>query len=556
MQPFDDRLPAESDPQNEEILAFLRQSYGISSVIAAGPEPQQKAQALDVVRQRLLKAQQAYRAEESEQRLAFHLLPSSEQIPETTPINRPGAKPARRRWGRGMALLAAALCVALLVGSLLTVFGLIKRGTQPGTVPGTQALYIVTRGWLQKVDARTGVPIWQAQIPYEKSNVRPPINFPLVGNGSVYITSNNSLLAFNEKTGVQLWSVQLTGGSAEEGGQFVQPVFADGRLYYTLQQYASNSNQVSFHIDAFDASSGRVLWHYQPAGSIDGIAVSNNTVYVTFEKWSVHNSHNISAENDLTALNAADGSQKWSAKTGASPVRALRILNGDSEMVVENGIVYQLLSSAACGGKNGSCLFAWRADTGASLWHSQNLVPAAFTQDMSLFQFTGGLIAAGNALYIDSIDGLFALDASNGRVLWQQSEGSLLPGEPTKHELSQPLAGKGNPGNAFVVVGNTIFRMEMTRQGDYLTRLNTSNGAVLSRQRVEDFYSAWAGEAAGYPANQAQSFVFRLLEGLMTGSTSYVFPFVGHLDALDNQTGKRLWSLKLLERGPAVLTAL
>jgi outer membrane protein assembly factor BamB len=224
-------------------------------------------------------------------------------------------------------------------------------------------------------------------------------------------------------------------------------------------------------------------------------------------------------------------------------------------MVVENGIVYQLLSSAACGGKSGSCLFARRADTGALLWHSQNFLSAVSTQNThDLFQFTSSLITTGDALYIDSTDGLFALNANNGRLLWQQSENSSFPGEPTNYELSQPFAGKGDPGSSFVIVGDTIFRMEMTRRGNYITRLNTSTGAVLSRQRVENFYSLPGGASAGYSANPTQSFEFRRLEGLMKDTTSYVFPSVGYLDALDNQTGARLWSLKLAGAGPAVLT--
>ncbi|HEY0756014.1 MAG TPA: PQQ-binding-like beta-propeller repeat protein [Ktedonobacteraceae bacterium] len=165
--------------------------------------------------------------------------------------------------------------------------------------------------------------------------------------------------------------------------------------------------------------------------------------------------------------------------------------------MVANGIIYSLLSSPACGGKNSSCLFAWRADTGTLLWHSQNLLPASFAQDplrMPLFSFTGKLIANGKALYIDSSAGLLALDAGNGHVLWQH---------------------------------------------------------------VEDFYVSWSGtELKTVAASVPRLVGFGQLEGLMTGTTSYVFPSVGELDALDNQTGKHLWSLKLLEKAPALLTIL
>jgi outer membrane protein assembly factor BamB len=350
--------------------------------------------------------------------------------------------------------------------------------------------------------------------------------------------------------------MKLTDGSVEEGVIFNQPVLADGRLYYyMLQRDAGNSNHMSFHLDVFDASSGRMLWRYQPASSINDMLVSNNTVYLSSEKFDANNPKYPPAENDLIALNSADGSQKWSEKTSAGLVPSAGSLNKDNEMVIENGIIYQLLYSAACGDKGGSCLFAYRADTGVLLWHSQNLVPAASAQSAEML-FTGSLIAAGNALYINSIDGLLALDAGNGRLLWQQSEGSLLSSKPPNNRLlSLPFAGKGN--NPFVVVGDMIFRMEITAQGNYITRLNARNGNVIARQHVENFFiflfSETVSDTKQYTSTEPYYTGFFMLEGLMSDTTTYVFPSVGHLDALDNRTGKRLWSLHLMGGGAAVL---
>ncbi len=173
--------------------------------------------------------------------------------------------------------------------------------------------------------------------------------------------------------------------------------------------------------------------------------------------------------------------------------------------------------------------------------------------------FTSSLVAAGNALYINSIYGLLALDAGNGRVLWQQlDEDSLLfPSKPpTNRLLSLPFAGKGN--NPFVVVGDMIFLMDMTAQGNYITRLNARNGGVIAaRQHVENFSSSLLSvtilDTKQYGGTK-QYIEFFMLEGLMSDTTSYVFPSVDHLDALDNQTGKRLWSLHLMGGGAAVLT--
>ncbi|HEY3992719.1 MAG TPA: PQQ-binding-like beta-propeller repeat protein, partial [Ktedonobacteraceae bacterium] len=163
----------------------------------------------------------------------------------------------------------------------------------------------------------------------------------------------------------------------------------------------------------------------------------------------------------------------------------------------------------------------------------------------------GSLIIAGSILYVDSSSGLYALGAHNGRLLWNQPEGSLLTSKPANYALSQPFAGKGNPGNAFAVVGDTIYRMEMTDQGNYLATLNANNGKIVARQRVESFYGSLTAQEAQGTKQYIGSLIF---EGLMTTTTSYVFPSVGRLDALDNQTGARLWSIQLAGGGSAVLT--
>ena len=544
MQPFDDFLPDEVDPQNEEIVTFLRGAYGISGQHAAEPEPQQKALALASVRQRLLETRQAQLIEEP---VPIPIDVSRKPISHA----RSQARRVRRQWERRLALLVATLCALLLVGSLVTVFGLLKpRAQDQGANSRVSAqaasrwLYVLTSGWLQKIDAASGVLDWQAQLPHQQQSDIPPMNFPLVGNGAVYVTVDNTLLAFNAAHGEQLWSVKLQDGSADEGAMDAQPVLANGRLYLALTVVNTDgtfSNEVI--LDVLDAASGRVLWHYHPSGVIQGVVVDNATVYVSIDTYDTNFHHT------LVALSTTDGSQKWIVKPDAAHVVSLGLLNADDHMVVKNGIVYELLSSPACGAIDGSCIFASRADNGEQLWHSPNLVPASFMkQNEFAFWFQGSLIAAGNALYIDSSAGLDAVDATDGRLLWRQSEGSLLTSKPAHHPLDEPFAGKGNPGTSFVVDGSTIFRIEMTGQGNYMTTLQASNGKVIARKRIEGF--AMSGTARIKAQQYAGSL---LLEGLMAPTMSYVFPSVGHLDALDNRTGARLWSIELMGGGPAVL---
>lgn len=92
-----------------------------------------------------------------------------------------------------------------------------------------------------------------------------------------------------------------------------------------------------------------------------------------------------------------------------------------------------------------------------------------------------------------------------------------------------------------MVVGNLVYHIEMTTKGNYLARLDASNGHVVSRIPVENFYASGSGTGpVGGPMVWSA-----LFEGLMSEKISYVFPSVGHLDALSNQTGALLWSIKL-----------
>nr|MDQ2714389.1 PQQ-like beta-propeller repeat protein [Chloroflexota bacterium] len=362
----------------------------------------------------------------------------------------------------------------------------------------------------------------------------------------VYVTVDNMLLAFNTTHGEPLWSVKIHDGFADTGGELAHPVLANGRLYFVLQNYASNSNLVWMTLEAFDASSGHVLWHYRSSGLIEELAVDNDTIYISVPDFSKTNTRNV-----LLALNATDGSQRWSTMTNASHVTSEAILNADSHMVVKNGVIYQLLSSPVCGEKNGACLFAYRAENGALLWHSPNLLPAFAQKNDFAFRFEGSLIAAGNALYIESRVGLCAIDASTGQLLWRQSEGSTVSLTPANQALNGPFAGKGNPGTSFVVAGSTIFHIEMTEQGNYLTTLHTSDGRVIVRKHIENFSGSLSAQESSSPKRYVGSL---LLEGLLTPPMSYVFPSLGHLDALDNRSGARLWSIRLAGGGWAVFT--
>jgi len=120
MQPFEDLSSAEMDPQNEDLLVFLHQVYDIP--VGADPEPAQRELALAKVRQRLLESRR-----EPAKQPVLRLLDGAETLDSQALFLQQRTNVTRKSgWKRSFALLAAALLVALIVGSLLTVFNLTK----------------------------------------------------------------------------------------------------------------------------------------------------------------------------------------------------------------------------------------------------------------------------------------------------------------------------------------------------------------------------------------------------------------------------------------------
>src|SRR5260221_6334420 len=281
MQSFDDRLPAEMDPQNEELIDLLRQVHGVPA--GAEPEPEQQALALASVRQRLLA-----RLAASSPNSALRLVEINEAPEAPSLLAQKSAVPVGRHgWPRRFALIAASLVVALLVGSMLAIFRLAKPGPSAAT-RGPAAIYVVSGGWLQKFNAQDGALLWKDQV---AGNDKP------AGNGIVYVAVQQKLLALKASDGRLLWSEDIDGVTG------AKPVVENSTLYLLLWKDGTKYDNHG-SLEAFDALSGRRLWHY------DGPLLSRFAVVNQVGYGGLSLSDN-RANFDLFALDAANGSQQW-----------------------------------------------------------------------------------------------------------------------------------------------------------------------------------------------------------------------------------------------------
>ena len=139
----------------------------------------------------------------------------------------------------------------------------------------------------------------------------------------------------------------------------------------------------STSITALNASSGALLWKFQPGGYIDPPTVVNNILYTL-----------VLSQGSLYALNEITGATLWTFHP-----------SGFINTPVINGAVYITVDSST---SNSTTLYALNLKTGATLW--------SFQPGINL----GYPVIPQNIVYIGTLynTSIYALTASNGKLLW------------------------------------------------------------------------------------------------------------------------------------------
>jgi outer membrane protein assembly factor BamB len=253
---------------------------------------------------------------------------------------------------------------------------------------------------------------------------------PAVAGGRIIVASDAGGVAAVNTAGTKLWSALTTTDFS-----YASPVVVDGVVYV---------GDINGNIYALNAANGAKIWTYASAGEAiySGAAVVNGIVYVGSYSGTVY------------ALNAATGAVVWSYTTGGQIRGTPAVVNGVVYIGSFDGYVYGL---AAAGSRGGSLL--WKAQTDYNVWSSPAVADGAVfvaaggvggTTNGTVYAYnprTGALkwsFAAGSGtffytdvsvangvLYASSNDGtLYALDDSNGNLLWTGELGDAPWGRP------------------------------------------------------------------------------------------------------------------------------
>jgi len=255
---------------------------------------------------------------------------------------------------------------------------------------------------------------------------------PVINNNTVYVAANgDGLYALYANNGSQIWKSGSPGSTS-----ILAPAIDDGLVYESWYSHPRFTPAVC-GLTAYYINNGSKKWQYEtPTSTVSAPTVFGGIVY-------------IGIYHDLKALNATDGTAKWSFSAGESYI--------DSTPAVVNDIIYFGTYYFGSFGR----IYALNATTGSLKWNSStaNDIHTAITfsggkvyagcydgkvyafnaiTGANLFNYTtGGEIWGaspaidGGIVYIGSRDNkLHAFNAANGAPVWTYTTGSYIEESP------------------------------------------------------------------------------------------------------------------------------
>ena len=213
---------------------------------------------------------------------------------------------------------------------------------------------------------------------------------PIVANGRVYtIDTLGSVRAFDAQSGAQVWASQTPNERGSEAS-----LYGGGIAYDNGHIYATNG--LGF-VAALDERTGGIVWKVRPGGPLRGApTIANNALYVT------------SQDNQIYALNEADGSTSWSAAASVE----IAGLFGSASPAVGQGTVVAGFSSGE--------LNAYRYENGRQVWSDTLQRTSIRTSVSSLSDVDADpVIDNGQVFAVGQGGRMVALEINSGQRLWE-----------------------------------------------------------------------------------------------------------------------------------------
>ena len=227
---------------------------------------------------------------------------------------------------------------------------------------------------------------------------------PVVADGRVYTIDTQAVVrAFDAATGQEVWSTQVGSPQDRRGGINFwtgESTGAHGILFGGGVSYDSGRIYATSGIGdaaAYDAATGTEIWRVRPGGPLRGApTIANDNVYVT------------SQDNQLYALNPADGSLRWDA----SGTLELAGVFGAAAPAASQGTVVAGFSSGE--------LTAYRYENGRVVWQDALSRTSISTSVGSLSDIDAEPVIDNGRVYAIGQGGrMVALELNTGQRIWE-----------------------------------------------------------------------------------------------------------------------------------------
>lgn len=213
---------------------------------------------------------------------------------------------------------------------------------------------------------------------------------PVVADGKLFVMDTAARLhAFDAASGARLWSVQFGEGGKNAAALFGGGVSVDGAFLYATNGLGD--------VAALKVADGGIVWKKRPGGPLRGApTVALGNVYV------------MSQDNQLTALNAADGAVQW---TEAAAVQLAGVFGVAAPSVAQGTVV---------AGFSSGDLNAYRYENGRTVWQDALSRTSITTSVATLSDIDADpVIDQGRVFAIGEGGRMVSLELVTGQRLWE-----------------------------------------------------------------------------------------------------------------------------------------